>query len=253
MRHIASGIFACLLGTALWACSSDPASPKVLEAEESGSGGSSTAGTGGQNNTGGTSTAGSGQGGSAQAGSAGSNTNTNTYPSGPFGQAVGDILQNMSFTGWRNPKSVNYDTATAEKVSFADFYNPDGAATKPKVLLVTTAARWCSACKAEASESMANYNYWRDKGVEFITLLFEDAANPPNPATGTDLQLWAKAYQIEYHLALDPNLQLGAFFNKDASPFNMIVDTKTMKIVYAQEGVVDTGPSNAQFKAATGN
>lgn len=256
MRHIASGIFACLMVTALWACSSsDPAAPELPLEESGSSGSSSTAGTGGTNSgQGGSGTAGTNsEGGQAGSGQAGTSTNTVKYPTTGYGKAIGDVLENKSFTGWRNPKGTNFDTAGTEKISFADFYNPDGDPSKPKALLVTTAARWCSACKAEATESMNNFNYWKDKGVMFLTLLFEDAANPPNPATGNDLKLWAQAYGIEYHLALDPNLQLGAFFNKDASPFNMIVDTKTMKIVFAQEGVVDTGPANAQFKQLTGN
>ncbi|MCL2824030.1 MAG: hypothetical protein FWD57_08565, partial [Polyangiaceae bacterium] len=84
--------------------------------------------------------------------------------------------------------------------------------------------------------------YWKPRGVEFITAIFEDEDS--NPATYSDIEWWGKKFKIEYPLVVDPRLSLGALFDKSASPFNMIVDTRTMTIVIAQEGLMETGKNN---------
>lgn len=222
------------------ACGSDPAEPISGVKSNAGdnAGGSS-------NNAGGSSNGESGSAGTAGTGNdtdplgGGGASSGTKYPAGPYGLSVGSIVQNYEFLGLTNPKASSYDTGTLTKISFADFYNPEGAGDKPKFLLVTASARWCVYCKEEASHSMKAYEQYQPQGVEFLTTIFEDDASPPNPAVASDLQKWTKSYSLAYPVALDPKLQLGAFFNVSAAPFNMIVDTSTMTIVWKNEGAVD--------------
>jgi hypothetical protein len=269
-----SRLFLVVPALLLLACSEDPAPPEVVRADSTGAGGSSAAGgtstAGGQAGaatagSGGSGVAGAGasqsEGGSAGTGTAGKGGSeidtggkgTETaYPAGPFGLEVGDIVQNFFFDGLRNPAAASYSTATTEKIAFSDYYNPTEDPAKTHVLVVTASARWCTFCKAEAKGSMGHYNFWKEKGVVFITTLF-DNETPGSPAGYKDLEIWTKAYKLEYPVVLDPNPpQLGVFFKLDAAPFNMVIDTNTMKILFKAEGQVEFTQDNAVLKKATG-
>lgn len=244
-------LFPLLLPALLLACSSDPAEPEVVRADNSagttGSAGTSAGGSGGSS-AGGT----SGAGGAVDPGGKGTEA---LYPAGPFGLELGEVVQNFKFSGLRNPVAANYSTADAnvETIAFSDYYNPTGDTAKPRVLVVTASARWCTFCKQEAVASMKpdHYPYWKEKGVEFLVALF-DNETPGEPATFKDLELWTKAYKLEYPSVLDPNPpKLGVFFKLDAAPFNMILDLATMKILYKGEGLLDLSDKNPTLVKAT--
>jgi hypothetical protein len=192
----------------------------------------------------------SGSAGSTDGGSGGSTSAL--YPAGPYGRAKGSVLQDMTFAGLRNPKAADYKATEAniENISFRNFYNPTADPGKTLALVVNASALWCSACQVQAETTMADYAYWHPKGVEFLETVFEDDNN--NPAKLVHLEQWAKTYGFEFPTVLDPTLKLGAFFNKSASPFNMIIDTRTMTIVVAMEGVLDTSAGNKTLKELTG-
>jgi hypothetical protein len=173
------------------------------------------------------------------------------YPAGPYGRSVGSVIQNFKFTGFKNPKASNYvaDENSMVTIQLSDYYNPAADRGKTVALLVNASARWCSVCKEEARQSMIHYPHWRERGVEFMTSIFED--DDAQPAKFTDIEYWGQRYELEYPLVLDPKLTLGVFFNKSASPFNMIIDTRTMTIAFATEGLIDLGPSNPTLQTLT--
>jgi hypothetical protein len=256
---------------ALAACNSDPAPaqqdairpPGDSAGGASGAGGSTDQGgsaqggtDGGQagQGTAGQGTAGQGHAGQGTAGSGtvdpGGNGQTQ-YPAGPFGLEVGDVVQNFDFYGLLDPTAANYDPNKGKTISFKDFYNPTSDPAKPRVLVVTASARWCTYCKDEASKSMKNYGYWNTQGVEFLTAVFQD--DQYNPAQFNDLKLWTSTYKLGYPVVLDPAPpKLGVFFNLDAAPFNMVLDLTTMKILFKVAGEIDLGPTNATLKKAVG-
>lgn len=248
--------FTLLLVPALLAsgCSSDPAPPDVVRADgDAGAGGSSAGGAGGSS-AGGSNTGGTAAGGDAGSGPVdpGGKGNEVDYPAGPYGLEVGSIVSNYKFNGLRDPKEAGYKTTSTEFISFSDYYNPTGDETKPRALVVTASARWCTYCKAEAVNSMKHHAYWNPKGVEFITTLF-DNETPGEPATFKDLELWTKAYKLEYPVVLDPNPpKLGVFFKLDAAPFNMVLDLTTMKILFKAEGQVEFDQNDPTLKKAIG-
>ena len=174
------------------------------------------------------------------------------YPTGPYGHDVGTIIQNFKFMGMVNPMEANYvaDENTLSTISLADYYNPDGNPDRPVAMLVNASALWCSVCQTEAQQSVANYAYWRTRGVVFVTAIFED--NDAQPSELEDIEYWSQKFKLEYPVVLDPKLTLGVFFDKSASPFNMIINTRTMEIVKAEEGLIDMGASNPTLKQLTG-
>ncbi|HNS97936.1 MAG TPA: redoxin domain-containing protein [Polyangiaceae bacterium] len=173
------------------------------------------------------------------------------YPAGPFGRDVGSIIRNYKFSGFANPSEAEYKATkdTIVTIRLSDYYNPDNDPNKPVALLLNASARWCTVCQKEAGDSKVHYPYWKEKRVEFITAIFED--DDGEPADFSDIEYWGARFKLEYPLVLDPKLTLGAFFDKSASPFNMIIDTRTMKIVFADEGLIDLGPKNATLVKLT--
>jgi hypothetical protein len=82
---------------------------------------------------------------------------------------------------------------------------------------------------------MAEYGpAYRAKGVEFVGALFED--NNSDPAKPSDLATWAKAYDVVFPFVLDPALKFGNFFDREATPMEMILDASNMQILSIQTG-----------------
>ena len=160
------------------------------------------------------------------------------YPEGPYGTAVNATIANLSFVGWRDPVAANYDRANFETLRLSDFYNPSGDAEKPKVLVLNASAVWCSVCRAEYSHLSRDQIYanYRPQGVEILGVLFED--NDGFPARPQDLELWggANGFKVTFPLVLDPGFKSGVYFDSDATPLNMIIDTRTMQILKVDMG-----------------
>jgi hypothetical protein len=163
------------------------------------------------------------------------------YPAAPYGATQGATIENFGFLGWNDATSVGFDQSALTPIELADFYDP-AAAKGIRYLVITSTALWCSACKLEYKDfASGNVATYENKGVRFLGALFED--NDSNPAQPSDLAIWAKQFQVSFPFGLDPELKLGAFFDVEATPMEMIVDTKTMKIVTIDEGWATSGSS----------
>jgi peroxiredoxin len=163
------------------------------------------------------------------------------YPDAPFGSVQGSTIANYRFLGWNSPIAAELDVNALEPVSLAHFYDPKGA-KGIKFLVITSTAVWCSACKAEYRDMAQKVASYQNRGVEFMGALFED--NDSGPARPTDLKNWANAYDVAFPFVLDPQLKLGVFFNREATPMTMVIDAKTMQIVSIEEGWAATGPNS---------
>jgi hypothetical protein len=159
------------------------------------------------------------------------------YPAGPYGTGVHATLEDFAFLGWHDPVASQYDVSKLEQVRLSEFYNPDGR-TDLKLIWINASAVWCSVCRAEMADIKNNgvRAAFAPKGVQLIVTLFED--NQSGPAKPSDLHNWgiAAAHSIDFPLLLDPGFKLGAFFTSDATPLNMLVDARTMKVVDATMG-----------------
>lgn len=154
------------------------------------------------------------------------------YPAGPYGTGVGATLQDFAFLGWHDPVAAQYDTSKLEQVRLSEYYDPDGT-RGIKLLWINASAVWCSVCRSEMKDIKNNQvrAQFEPKGVQLMVTLFED--NRSGPAKPSDLQNWGKLpdHSIDFPLVLDPGFKLGTFFTSDATPLNMLVDARTMKVV----------------------
>jgi len=161
---------------------------------------------------------------------------TQAYPSGPYGHGVGAVIENLEFIGWRDPVAAGYDPALLERVRLGDFYDPTGE--QNELLVINASAVWCTVCQAEMRDmnSSGTYAAYRGRKVQVLGTLFEDAQN--NPAKPSDLSLWGSSTvrAIAFPLVLDPALKMGVYFTSDATPLNLVVDARTMRITDSMMG-----------------
>jgi hypothetical protein len=173
-----------------------------------------------------------------------------SYPAAPYGTGVGSVIADHCFEGLRDPKSVDYVvTDNAGPICLREFYNPQGISTLPRVLLVTTAALWCSPCKDEEKTAQSNRDYWLARGAEFMTLITEDATTAP--ATLTNVGTWAKQFKLGFPVALDADKASFAYFSAEAYPDHLLIDLGTMKIIASESGTFDSSANSAALIAAT--
>jgi hypothetical protein len=163
------------------------------------------------------------------------------YPAAPYGVTSGAIMQNLDFLGWTAPQAVKYDSTKIAPLSLADYYDPTGAKKTP-LLVITSTALWCSACKLEYTDMKTQVAAYQAKGVAFLGALFED--NDGNPAQPPDLTTWAKQFSVAFPFVLDPSLKLGSYFDVNGTPMEMIVDTRNMQIIVVEEGWAQSGSSS---------
>jgi hypothetical protein len=220
-RHGVTQIFMAVACAALLGACSSSAIDSADEDAPSGDTGGSAAGTSG----------------TARPPVAGPDYRKQDYPAGPYGTGIGATLENYAFLGWRDPLGAGYDLSRLEPVYLADFYNPDQR-TGTRYLWINASAVWCSVCRAEMADIKNNgvSAAFAPKGVQLIGTLFED--NNSGPATPLDLKRWGEtpAHSIDFPLLLDPGFKLGAFFTSDATPLNLLVDARTMRVVDATMG-----------------
>lgn len=158
------------------------------------------------------------------------------YPAGPYGRTVGAVIENLEFLGWRDPLGAGYDPANFEIVRLSDFYDPSG--DELKYIVLNASAVWCTVCRAEYRHFKERdiYATYRAQGVELVGALFEDAASAP--AKPEDLAEWSSlpSHAVEFPMVLDPGFKLGSYFTSDATPLNLLIDARTMRIVDATMG-----------------
>lgn len=196
------------------------------------------------------------------------------YPAGPYGINVGSIAPNFEWVGFQNPAVKN---DAMQGIRLSDFYNPhadDAAyapatpaeddrlytselyglgAPKPKALVVDIGSVWCPPCNQEAkTELPAKHAKYKPLGGEFL-LQLGDSATAGKPATPKDLFNWTKKYKVDFPSTIDPDYKLGELFPANAWPANLIIDTRTMKIVAAVAGIPDAAFWTKYEKVLSGN
>jgi hypothetical protein len=185
---------------------------------------------------------------------------TIAYPAGPYGINVGSVAPDFEWKGFQNAMVQN-NVADLQTIRMSDFYNPHasdptyapaspeeddrlytselyGAGTpKPKALAIDIGSVWCGPCNTEAKDVLPPlYIKYQPLGGEFL-LQLGDGATGGKAATPKDLYNWTKKYQVNFPATIDPDYKLGELFAANAWPSNVIVNTRTMKIVYAIAGV----------------
>ena len=150
------------------------------------------------------------------------------YPVTGFGAELGDVVDNACFVGYRAPDRVAPDAAHRETIAFSDYYDPAG--TKGvSLLLINTAAIWCSACVAEHGTLPERARALAPQGLVILSTLFQDGQR--NAATLDDLERWIDNFQPNFPMVADPDLELADYASPASAPLNMLVDPRSMKIL----------------------
>lgn len=150
------------------------------------------------------------------------------YPDGPYGSEPGSVVQNTCFDGWRTPVHAAQKSAPLEPLAFADFFAAD-ANQNPRLILINSAAVWCSACRVEHEDLPARAAKLGPRGLIVLSALFQDQAR--NPATRDDLAAWAETFGTNFAMVLDPDYQLGRYASAETAPLNLVVDARDMTVL----------------------
>lgn len=155
---------------------------------------------------------------------AGGESSGDDYPPGPYGNEQGQVMQNFSFQGLRNPiESEEY-----EEISFQDFYDPDGS-RGINLLLFNTAAAWCQPCQIEHDDLPDRVDELSGQGFVAFSMLYQNAQN--GPSDEATLDAWVKNFDTNFPMALDPAFQMGRYGPADTPPLNLVVDPRDMSIM----------------------
>ncbi len=141
------------------------------------------------------------------------------YPAGPYGKTEGSVIANLEF-----------QKADGSPFSLRDVQ----ADEKNRVLLVTTTAGWCTACREEQPKLKQLHSEYAGRGLVIVAAMFED--NDFEKATLAHVQGWQEQYQLPFPVVLDANFQFGAYYDRQLTPMNMIVDVDTMEILQISTG-----------------
>lgn len=170
------------------------------------------------------------------------------YPSGPYGVAVGDVLQDATFFGYQNAEAS--ESGQLETFSLSDFYDPDGE-KGIRAIYISVSASWCPPCQAEAKALPEMIESLEKDGlaVAFFQDLYEGSV-VGSPATQRDLDRWLKRYKLPFPVVLDPKAKMSAYFDRNSIPYSLVVDPRTMKILGTEAGF---DPRKVQLKDEEGN
>ncbi len=150
------------------------------------------------------------------------------YPKSGFGTEAGDVVANACFTGYRAPDRVAATSDHRETIALSDYYDPAG--TKGfSLLLVNTAAIWCSACVAEHGTLPDHARELGPQGLVILSTLFENAHR--DQATLEDVERWIANFHTNFPMVADPDLELQDYSPPSLAPLNMVVDPRSMKIL----------------------
>jgi hypothetical protein len=265
MRTIALALQSCALGAlvALGACTvaapdddSDSNRRDAIDGAEDGSIGGPTTGAGTDsshgNNDGasgsGTPTTGDdgSNGGPTTGSSTGDDNNTGcTYPAGPYGVGTGDVLPpNLSWQG-RLPGAADTVTMTAQ-----DLFDCDGSKGINAVLL-TTSQFGCGACYQESSALEQRMAAWQTKGIHAAVLLVDDQQDGPPNLAGVDT--WISSFDFQtVGVYMDPYYSL-VEGNTVGTPQNSVIDPRTMKVTFVQQGYAGNYPQLEAVAAQNSN
>jgi len=147
------------------------------------------------------------------------------YPNGPYGTELGSVLRNSCFQGWSAPATQR---GALEPIALSDFYDPDGT-RGISVLLVNTAAVWCSACRTEHETLPDRARELGPRGLVILSALFQDQER--NPASVEDLSQWTDVFATNFPMVLDPGYSFGLYASAETAPLNLVIDARTMTLL----------------------
>ena len=152
------------------------------------------------------------------------------YPASGCGFSQGLLIDDYTWTG----RLAGISSPTTA-LNLHDYYNPDG--TKPiKYIFVTVSAFWCQACKDEAKHLNAMLDTYGSRGVMIVTDIAQKVDR--SLTDQTDVDVWIKSFNLRTAVVTDPEFVLQNFFDPSTMPLDMVIDTRTMQVVFDTTGSV---------------
>jgi hypothetical protein len=151
------------------------------------------------------------------------------------GNTPGQVIQGFSFLGY--PNAVVAKTLSTIKLS--DYYDPCNK--RYKLLHITMAAVWCGPCNQE-TDQIVSLKSTLDADQVVVIQALDDGATFGVAATQSDLNGWIGTHKSNFTEMLDPgHINLGAFFDAAAIPWNANIDPRTMEVMDSGEGLPANG------------
>ncbi len=157
---------------------------------------------------------------------------TNLGGHGRLGKIPGNTIPNFAFQGY-----LESDTArTLVPISLAVYFDPKAA--RHKILLISVAASWCVACKAEEDTLAELAPALRAKGAVFLIALVEGPKPGSGPSLG-DLNAWVDRHPATFTTVFDADARRLGTVEAAGVPWNALIDTRTMEILHSSVGAPD--------------
>lgn len=168
------------------------------------------------------------------------------YPCGPYGTAAGEVAGNLIFSGFMDPDPVckdpgkqQPDLVTLRNTSFSQWHQQAQACATGqgrRLLWISVGAGWCPACSSEALDLQAMIKGGTlDPRVGVLGVLFE--TNTKGQAVDAAfLRSWSKTYKLTYPVVMDPTFKMGTYYDARETPFNMLLELNSMKILHRHTG-----------------
>ena len=138
-----------------------------------------------------------------------------SYPEGPFGIMVGDVMENHSM--------VDSDGAP---ITLGDLRSDASV----KILLIFNGVTYCRGCMAKTAELTELYNELGDQGLLPVVALYEN--NDYAPAVDTDALRYKEMLELAFPVVADGDAVFHPYFSERAHPLILIVDAEDMTILY---------------------
>lgn len=141
------------------------------------------------------------------------------YPTEGVGTAIGDVIANL-------------ELVTADDTAFAleDVHADEDV----RVMLVSTAAGWCTACIEEQPKLEGLHQELGPDGLFVLIAYFEDANF--SPARARDAARWRDRHDLTFTVTADTDNVFGAYYDTALAPMTMVVDVPSMEILSVQTG-----------------
>lgn len=138
-----------------------------------------------------------------------------TYPPGPYGFRVGEVMANLSFTG-----------RDGRPLTLGDLRDRPGV----RLLLWSSGAEWCSVCRGDVPTlKMVQASKGPDGLIVLETLHQSSDFTPSNLET---LRRWDNAYKVNYTLAVEKS---PPYEPRSGNPVVWIMNARTMKILTREQ------------------
>lgn len=140
-----------------------------------------------------------------------------TYPSGPYGTAIGDTIEDLPM--------IDSD---GSPLSLGDFYADEAN----KVLIIYNTVAYCQSCAAKTAELTALNNEYGSRGLMPVVPLYENTQYLP--AEADDAAQYKTRLGLQFPVTADGPGVFHRYFSELAYPMVMIIDVETMTILYKE-------------------